>query len=224
MRSWLARFLSSSIGKKTLMALSGLALIGFLFVHLAGNLSLYADADGTAFNAYADKLESFGPLLNFTELVLLAVFVVHIGLALRVSRENREARRLPYRMRASMGAKTLPSSSMLITGLIVGVFLVVHVTDFRIPRLLGAERLDDLSAAVKRRLSSPLGASIYVVGVAALGIHLAHAFQSAFQTLGIDHPRYQTLIRGAGLLIAIVLFAGFVSFPVLLLARRGGAS
>ena len=107
MPSWLARFLSSSLGKKSLMALTGLALIGFLILHLAGNLSLYADDDGTAFNAYAQELESFGPLLWVAEAGLLALFVVHIGLALKVSREGREARGIGYRVRANMGKKTV---------------------------------------------------------------------------------------------------------------------
>ncbi len=224
MPSWLTRFLSSSLGKKSLMALTGLALIGFLIVHLAGNLSLYTDADGTAFNAYAHEIESLGPLLWVAELGLLALIVVHVGLALKVWQEGREARGPGYRVRATMGNKTVPSSSMIVTGLIVAVFLVIHLTDFRIPKLLGVEGADDLAGAVKRRLGSPTGATIYVVGVTALGIHLAHGFQSAFQTLGIEHPRYTPLIRAFGLVLTVVLFLGFVSFPILLLARAGGAN
>ncbi|MCP3920251.1 MAG: succinate dehydrogenase cytochrome b subunit [bacterium] len=222
MLSWLARFLSSSIGKKVAMALSGLALIGFLIAHLAGNLTLYVDDDGTAFNAYAHKLESYGPLLIVAEIGLVALFLVHIGLALSVTRANREARDTRYQQRSSMGNKTAASSSMLITGLIVGVFLVIHIVNFKVPRMTGSG--EDLAALVKTRLGSPLGASVYILGVAALGLHLSHAFKSALQTLGANHPKYNPLIQSLSLALAVLLFAGFVSFPLVLLLSGGGAS
>lgn len=216
MQSWLARFVSSSIGKKVLMALSGLALIGFLFVHVAGNLSLFADGEGTAFNAYAGKLEATQPLLFVAEIALLALFVVHVSLALVVTRGNQEARRKGYAVRSSLGRRTLASSSMVVTGLLVLVFLVIHVVDFRLPRVMGREGYDDLAAVVKARLASPAGAAIYLAGVAALGVHLRHAFHSALQTLGLQHPRYTPWLQRVGVAIAVLLFLGFASFPVVL--------
>lgn len=222
MLNWFGRFLSSSIGKKTLMALTGLGLIGFLVVHLAGNLTLYADDSGEAFNHYAEVLES-NPLLPFAEIGLLVLIVAHIGLGLLVSRENREARSDGYRIRSTKGRKTFASASMLATGLIIGLFIAVHVADFRVPKLFGDESVDDLAAAVKRRLGTPFGAGVYLLGVSALGIHLSHAFKSAFQTLGVNHPRYSPLIGKISLGLAVLLFLGFASFPIYCLVQGGEA-
>jgi len=219
MLSWLGRLLGSSIGKKVFMALTGLALIGFLIVHVAGNLTLFVDEDGSSFNAYAHALES-NPLLPIAEVGLLALLVAHIALGLRVSMDNKAARESRYELRASMGEKTLASSSMLVTGIVILIFLVVHIVDFRIPKMFDDI---DLAEAVKVRLSSPLGAGIYLVGVAALGLHLSHAFKSAFQTLGINHPRYTPWIRCASLGLAVLLFLGFASFPIYYFLQGGGA-
>jgi succinate dehydrogenase / fumarate reductase cytochrome b subunit len=218
--NWIRTFLRSSIGRKALMALSGLALIGFLVAHLAGNLTLYADADGTAFNHYAETLES-NPLLLPAEIGLVLLILLHLVLGIRVSLDNREARKKGYAVRASLGGRTLGSATMLLTGILILVFLVVHVSDFRIPKLLGDESVEDLAGAVKRRLASPLGAGVYLVGVAAVGLHLSHAFQSAFQTLGLNHPKYTPWIARLGLALAVILFLGFASFPIVLLIRGG---
>ena len=217
MLSWIGRFLTSSIGKKTFMALTGLGLVGFLVVHLAGNLTLFGS--DTAFNAYSAKLESYGVLLTAAEIGLAGLFAVHVASALRLSRENRAARPVGYALRATMGERTIGSASMLVTGLVVGVFVVVHVLDFRIPKLAG--EIDDLAAAVRARLSSPLGALIYLVGVGALGLHLSHAIQSAFQTLGVNHPRWTPLLRSLARALALILTLGFASFPIVL--SLGGA-
>ena len=222
MLSWLGRFCSSSIGRKWVMALTGLALIGFLVAHLAGNLTLYADDTGEAFRAYEHALESQGPILLVAEVMLLALFVTHIAMGIRVTLQNREARETPYRIRASMGESTFASSTMVVTGLLIAVFLVIHIIDFRVAKLMGAEGTADMARAVKDRLASPLGAGIYLVGITALGVHLSHAFQSAFQTLGLSHPKYTPMIEKLGLLIAVVLFVGFASFPIILFVTGGG--
>ncbi len=220
--SWLERFLHSSIGRKALMAVTGLLLIGYLVLHLAGNLTLYADEKGESFNTYAESIAG-NPLLPLAEVGLLALFLVHIGLGVRVALANREARKAGYRVRTSLGQRTFSSSTMLVTGVLVLVFLVVHVYDFRLPKLMGSPEAADLALLVKRRLASPIGAGIYLLGVGALGLHLAHAFQSAFQTLGVNHPRYRPLIARAGLALAVLLFLGFASFPIVFLVQSRGA-
>jgi len=201
------------------MAITGLGLIGFLIGHLAGNLTLFADDSGEAFNDYAHMLES-NPALPVIELGLFAFLIIHIAMALRVSKENRDARAKGYSLRASMGKRTLGSGSMLVTGLIIGVFLVIHMIDFRIPNWAG--EVDDLAALVKERMASPVGAGIYFVGVVAVGIHVSHAFKSAFQTLGLTHSKYTPLIERVGLALAILLFIGFAAFPILLFMSGGG--
>jgi succinate dehydrogenase / fumarate reductase cytochrome b subunit len=217
---WLRRTLSSSIGKKLAMAVSGLLLIGFLIVHLSGNLLIFADDQGRAFDEYARKLDD-NPLLPIAEIALLALFVVHIALALRVTTENRDARRIGYGVRNSMGAKTLASSTMIVTGSLVLIFLIVHLADFRIGKLFAEARPFSLAAMVRRRLHEPLGAAIYLAGVLALGVHLRHGFRSAFQTLGVNHPKLNPILVRVGWALAVILAAGFAAFPILLLARGG---
>jgi succinate dehydrogenase cytochrome b subunit len=212
-------FLRSSIGEKSLMALTGLALVGFLIVHLAGNLTLFADEEGAAFDRYAKGLED-SPLLLVAELGLALLFLAHIALALRTSFENREARSERYAIRTSLGKRTLASSSMLVTGVVILVFLVIHLLDFR----LRERAPDGLAAMVVRRLSTPLGAGIYLLGVAAVGLHLSHAVRSALQSLGLNHSRYNLLMTRGGLALALILFAGFASFPIVLLSSPRSTS
>ncbi|HIF40052.1 MAG TPA: succinate dehydrogenase cytochrome b subunit [Planctomycetes bacterium] len=221
MPSWIGRFLSSSVGKKTVMAVTGLSLVGFLVAHLLGNFSLYTGGI-EGFNEYAAKLEDLGGLLMAAEVVLFAVFVIHVSLALRIVRENRLARDEAYRVRATMGNSTRASRSMAITGLVVLLFLIVHIIDFRVPTLVGD--MDNLGAAVVERLGSPVGATVYLIGILALGLHLRHAIQSAFQSLGIQHPQWTPILRVGALALAAALAIGFASFPIYCLLSQGAAS
>jgi len=217
MKNWLGRFLTSSLGRKYVMAVSGLALVLFLVAHLAGNLTLFV-SDST-FNAYAHVLES-NPLLPLAEAGLAALFLVHIALAIVLIAKNRAARPDKYQSQLGKGAKTLASTTMSITGPIVLVFLLVHLYDFRILKEFADEHYD-LAVAVRDRLSSPLGATIYFIGLIALGTHLWHGFQSAFQTLGLSHPRARLVILWLGRLLSVALFLGFASFPFWLFMLRG---
>lgn len=216
---WLGRFLSTSIGKKTVMALTGLSLVGFLIVHLLGNITLWMGGD-ESFNEYAEHLESYGWYLHLAELGLLALFVVHAALALGIAAQNRAARPEGYRRRESLGASTPGSITMVITGLVLLVFLVIHVTDFRVPKLTG--EIDDLALAVRARLGTPLGAGIYLAGVIALGLHLSHAIRSALHTLGLHHPRWNPVLRVGGSALALVLALGFATFPLFLFLGGSG--
>jgi len=193
------------------MSLTGAALIGFTLVHLLGNTTLYADSDGTAFNHYAHLLSS-NPLLPLAEIGLAVLFVIHIALGIRTALDNREARPTRYKDLAPHGNRTLASMTMIVTGLIVLVFLIIHLLDFR----LGGPHPEGLAASVVARLSKPLGAVIYLVGVCALGVHLWHAFQSVFQTLGLYHPRYRPMVVKAGWVVAVVVGLGFATFPVVI--------
>lgn len=220
MKNWLRRFLSSSLGRKYVMAVSGLGLVLFLVVHLAGNLTLFLGND--LFNAYAHALES-NPLLPLLEAGLAAVFLVHIALAVWLIVQNRAARRAKYHAELGMGGtvgQSFASATMAITGPIVLVFLLIHIYDFRISKLFVDEGYD-LAVAIRERLASPLGAAIYFIGVLALGVHLWHGFQSAFQTLGLSHPRARLVILWLGRGLAVALFLGFASFPFWLFMLRG---
>lgn len=203
------------------MAATGLLLVGFLVVHLAGNLLLYADKPSAAFDAYAKKLDE-NPLLPVAEIALAALFVVHIGFALRLNLENKEARAQGYAVRASLGKRTVSSASMVVTGLLVLLFLAIHLYDFRIGKLL-ADAGPSLGRLVRRRLSTPLGAGVYLLGVGALAVHLRHAFRSAFQTLGVNHPRLNPILERASWAVAVLFGLGFASFPLYFLLAGDGA-
>lgn len=215
MLSRLGAFLRSSLAKKALMAATGLALIGFLIAHLAGNLTLFVDRKGEAFTNYAQGIEDLGLLVLVAEVVLLVLFVVHIGLGMRTAIENREARPVRYKDLAPKGQRTWSSMTMIASGAVVLVFIVIHVLDFR---LSGSplEHPDPqaLPRMVVERLTSPIGATIYLVGVVVLGFHLWHGFQSLMQTLGLRDARYAGLIRGIGMALALILGAGFAAFPI----------
>ncbi|MFN0007550.1 MAG: succinate dehydrogenase cytochrome b subunit [Planctomycetota bacterium] len=214
--------MSSSVGKKYVMAVSGLLLVGFLIAHLAGNLLIFSDKDGAAFDSYAHLLES-NPLLPLAELALGLLFVVHIAMALRVSFQNRDARSQGYAVRADLGRRTIASGSMLITGLLVLVFLLIHLYDFRIGKLLDDPPPSSLAAFVKERLATPVGAAIYLAGVAALALHLRHAFRSAFQSLGANHPHLNPALEKVGIALAILLGLGFAAFPIVFLVAGAGS-
>ena len=199
------------------MAATGLLLVGFLVIHLAGNLLLFADDTGATFDAYAKQYHDRPALLYTAEVLLVALFWCHIYLAFRTTLDNREARQRGYAIRQSLGKRTIASASMFVTGAIVLGFLIVHLLDFR----LNPDSEQGLARLVRARLTSPLGISIYAVALLALGLHLSHGVRSALQTLGVNHPRFNPVLSKAALALAVILFLGFLSIPLLLLGGGG---
>ena len=222
MLNWLARVLSSSIGRKTGMAISGLLLTGFVITHLLGNLSLLQS--NAAFNAYAQKLEDLGPLLWVAEIGLAGLFLFHIVLALMVSLRNKSARSVGYRVSKDTGQATVGSKTMRISGIVLLIFLIIHILDFRFKKLIGAEGSEDLANLVVERVTSPLGLTIYLLGAILLGFHLSHGFKSAFQTLGFRNNKFNGAIQCLGYALAIGLALGFAIIPVALTMGAGGAN
>ena len=220
--SWLKQALTSSIGRKWVTALSGLLLIGFVMVHLTGNLLLYVGFEN--YNHYAHTLHSRPGLILVAEIILLALFLTHIFIAVSITRENRRAREVDYEMRRSKQGRTAatPSAVMFVSGAIVLGFVLLHLSDFRFalrhPGPLGEEPADK----ALRLLQDPISASVYFVGSLLLGWHLWHGFQSAFQSLGVNHPKYTPLIKKVGVLLAMVLAVGFASFPVWAVMKKLG--
>ncbi|MEK9144389.1 MAG: succinate dehydrogenase cytochrome b subunit [Elusimicrobiota bacterium] len=201
-------YLSSSIGKKQLVALSGLLLCGFLAAHLAGNLLLLKGMD--AFNHYAELLTE-NPLLPVAEVALAALFLLHIALGLFVSWRNYNARPEAYETRVSAGGRTPGSATMKYTGLFTLVFLIVHVWTFRFGEDEGPGGLFGL---VMEWFQNGMYAGFYVLAMTFLGLHLSHGFQSAFQTLGVNHPRYTPLIKAAGIFFALACSLGLGVLPL----------
>ncbi len=222
---WLGNFLASSVGRKIVLAATGLLLVGFLLEHIYGNLKLvppFGAADGSSFEAYRDELHSFGWLLTVAEVGLFALFLAHAFLAFRLTLENREARHERYVVRASRGAKTAGSASMFVTGTLILAYLIKHVTDFHFD---GAYQ-EQPSLTVARTLSRPGNALVYLLAMGVLAVHLSHGFHSAFQSLGLQHPRWRGPIRILGYALAGGLGAGFALIPLyyLFFWSEGGAS
>ena len=202
-------FLESSIGKKIMVALAGLLLCGFLITHLAGNLFLFVGA--TQFNKYAEFLEGQA-LLPLAEAVLFVLFLVHIVLSVRARMANMAARPIGYQVSADKGARTPGSRTMAVGGSLILLFLIVHVGTIKYH--LGGLRGDTLYAHVTGWFSNPLYAGFYVLAMIALGLHLSHGVQSAFQTLGINHPRYTPAIKKLSLAFGVVIALGFAVMPI----------
>ena len=218
--SLLVKALSSSVGKKFVMGFTGLLLCGFLVAHLAGNLLLYVGPD--AYNKYAHTLHSQPAILFGVEIVLYALFVTHILLALRVTQENRSARGHAYAIKKSKleaaphttSSPVHPEAWMFTSGAIVLFFLLVHLLQFtweKWPWFTTPTGEEPFAKAI-RILNDNFTAGVYLIGVIILGIHLWHGFASAFQSLGITHPKYAAAIKWIGVLFASVIAVGFASF------------
>ena len=205
------------------MAVTGFMLVGFLIVHLAGNLSLFADSTGDAFQAYANGMhDKLGPFLYVAEVALVLLFAAHIRIAIALTLANRAARPMGYRHGSSHGAATPASRNMFISGSVVMGFIVVHLINFRFAAGLAVPDGASLFETVRTVLTNPLWAAIYIIGSLAVGLHVSHGFRSAFQSLGVSHPRVTVLATRAGWLLAVVLTIGFASFPIVALISWKG--
>ena len=197
-------FLSSPIGKKMGMALTGLILYGFLVGHLTGNLLLLKDDGGRSFNAYSDFLINH-PLLIPAEIFLVIVFALHLFLAISVTRDNRRARTVGYQTTQSVGGRSFASHTMIYSGVVILVFLVLHLKTFKYGDKPSG--LYDLVLATFQQTGYLIW---YAVAMLVLGFHLWHAFHSAFQTLSIRSDK----IKSLGLFLCLVLAFGFGFLPV----------
>ncbi len=203
------QFIESSIGKKVMVALAGILLCGFLVMHLAGNLFLFVG--DTAFNHYAEMIEK-NPLLPLAEIGLVVLFLIHIILSLRARWANNAARPIGYEYSSTKGARTPGSRTMALTGTLVLAFLIVHLRTFRFaPEEM---RETNIYKVVVDWFHNPYYAGFYVLALVGLGLHLSHGFQSAFQTLGLNHPRYTPAIRKIGVAFAVLVALGFMSMPI----------
>lgn len=205
-------FVSSTLGQKVLVALTGVGLLVFIAIHLLGNLLLYTGGD--AYNHYAETLHA-SALVPFVEVGLLVCFGLHIGLSLALKAKSSAARPEAYEaLRTKQGVPWYaPSKTMVITGVAILAFGLLHLWDVRVPRLLGwdtGSELEHTFHVLRNGISGP----VYLIGSLLVGYHVSHGFQSAFQSLGLRFPAYATFLDRAGLLIAIVVAIGFASFPV----------
>lgn len=220
-------FLSSTIGRKVIAAISGLALVGFIVVHLAGNLTLLLPDGGAAFNAYAHKLASLGPLLWVARAGLLIFFLAHVLLAIGVRLDEKRARPDGYALKASKGGpskQTLSSRSMLVTGLVILLFIPFHVWMFTLNKGTPHAMIEvhgtlvkDVYLAVVTAFKDPVKAWSYVAVMLLLGFHLRHGFWSAFQSLGVLRPKWTPALYTIAFVFAALMAVGFIALPVYML-------
>lgn len=197
------------------MGLTGLFLCLFLIVHLSGNLLLFKQDGGAAFNEYSAFM-STSWLIRVMEFVLLFGFLFHIVEGIVLTIENRRARPHRYALNDASSNSDWTSRTMFVTGSIVFIFLIVHLNTFFVRhRFLHVEETmyDSVVYAFQRGWNGWYWA-FYVVAMVLLAFHLNHGFQSAFQSLGLNHKKYTPLIKKLGLLFAIIVPAGFASMPI----------
>lgn len=220
--SWISDTLSSSIGRKVSMSLTGLFLVSFLFVHLSGNFLMFKGDGGDAFNMYS-KFMSTNSVIRVLEIGLLLGFVLHIYIAFILTRQNKAARPIGYAVQSNHPKVSWFSKNMGLSGSIVLVFLVVHLMNFywkfhydwTATVMIDNEPYKDMYTLVVLVFQHQWWYSLlYILSMVLLGFHLNHGFQSAFRTLGVDHVKYSPIITGLGVLISILLPIGFAIFPI----------
>jgi succinate dehydrogenase / fumarate reductase, cytochrome b subunit len=208
MMNWITGTFGSSIGKKLMMAVTGLGFCGFLAAHLAGNLSIYGGQD--AFNSYAAHLHALGPLVTVMELGLLTLGAVHVVTGLTLFLGNLKARPTRYAVNKSAGGRTLGSATMPYTGIILLAFIIFHLMNFHFVDKTHTTIFNIVSGA----FSKPGYVAIYIAAMVVAAIHVSHGFWSAFQTIGANHPKYMPAIRTLGIVFALVVGIGFGFLPI----------
>ncbi len=212
-------FYQSSIGKKWVVALTGIVLVGYIFGHLAGNLQMYMPPE--RINAYGAFLHSVPALLWCARIVLLASFILHIVTTIKLVMENRAARPERYGIKASVQAR-VAARTMAVSGLVVLAFVVFHILHFttrsidaRFHALPGGEF--DIYTMLVWAFQSPFICAIYVVGLFLLCLHLSHGLASLLQTIGLNSKGLATRIGIGGRVVAWIIFIGYVSIPIAVL-------
>lgn len=206
------------------MGATGLLLIGFLIAHVSANLLILFDQE--AFNHYSHTLTS-NPLIYVAELGLVLLFVAHLVSGLANERRNRQARPIAYTNKQNAGGssrKTLASTTMIFSGILVLIFVPLHIWGFKYGawyQSSGDPAMRDLSRLVIEEFQNPLLVIWYVVVMVVLGFHASHGISSAFESLGVS---YRAWLRGAGRTLAVIIFGGFAAIPIVVYFFMGGAS
>ena len=215
--STVRRVFSSSVGTKLLLGLTGLALFAYLVLHLIGNALIFSGPD--TFNEYSHRLIS-NPLIVPVEIGLLAIFLLHVYKAVSNYIANRRARRIGYQVKKYAGytsRKSIASSTMIWTGLVTLVFVVIHVKQFKYGawyQTVSDQPIRDLARTEFEVFSHPLWVLFYVVATIVVGLHLRHGISSSFQSLGVDHPLYTRRLTTWGIVFAILIGGGLACIPV----------
>jgi succinate dehydrogenase / fumarate reductase cytochrome b subunit len=200
--------LSSSIGKKLIMAITGLGFCIFLLSHLAGNLIIYAGND--TFNSYAKRLHELGSLIIVAEIGLIFLGIVHISTGAYLFYQNLRARPGRYKKKKNAGGRTIGSSTMPYTGFLILIFIVFHLIDFHF-----VEKADrSIYQIVLETFSNPAYAIFYILSMVVVAVHIDHGFWSLLQTLGINNLECMPVLRIISSATSLFVGIGFGSLPV----------
>lgn len=215
-------FLHSSIGKKFVMGLTGLFLISFLIVHVGINACIFFPDNGETFNAAAHFMAT-NPVIRIMEIGLFAGLLLHIYQALILTLENKKARPIAYAQVNGAANSKWFSRSMGILGSLLLLFLVVHLSHFwvdtKVAVFSGTADEHNTYAEMQEVFSHLWVVAVYLFGVGSLLFHLLHGFQSAFQTLGLNHKKYTPLIKKVGIWYSIIICLLFASMPIVMYMR-----
>jgi len=218
------RVFSSSVGTKIVIGLSGLLLIIYLLIHVGGNLLVFFGP--RVFNTYAYNMEVRNPTLPLIEIALLILFLIHIFKTIKMYLANAAARPVSYVKKERAGytsRKSLASSTMIFGGLWIVVFLIIHVKAFRFSPEIewpgGGRNLYQQEMAV---FANPLMVAFYIVSMLVVGSHLWHGASSAFQSIGLTHPRWTPRLIVAGKVLAVLVAGAFIVIAVWAYTQNGG--
>jgi succinate dehydrogenase / fumarate reductase, cytochrome b subunit len=215
-------FYHSSVGKKMIVAITGVILILFVIGHLLGNLQIFLGPEWI--NGYSRHLRDLGPLLWLVRIFLLVTVILHIFVTIRLSIENRRARPEPYIDKQYVKA-TFASRHMMVSGLIVLMFIIYHIAHFTVgvtDRRFAALKIDplghyDVYSMMVYGFQNPYVSAFYVLGLFLLALHLSHGSSSFFQSLGLNNQRLTPRLARYGRIFAWLLFIGYVSIPLAVL-------
>jgi succinate dehydrogenase / fumarate reductase, cytochrome b subunit len=220
----------TTVGRKIIMAITGLFLISFLVVHLAGNFLLFQNDQGRAFNEYTVMMTT-NPLIRIAEIVLVLGFLIHIILSVKLTSKNTSSRPIGYAVNKVNETASIYSRNMGITGSIILIFLILHLKTFWFEYKFGAVPavtygdgivMKNMFAAVEEAFSQWWYVLLYLVSMVLLGGHLNHGFQSAFRSVGLNNKRWAPNITRFGTGVAVVIALGFSSMPIIFYLRSIG--
>lgn len=218
---WIINLFTSSIGKKLVMSLTGIFLITFLVVHLLGNLQLLSDDGGQSFNLYA-KFMTSNPLIKTVSYGLYLFILIHTIQGIIIYSQNRSAKESRYAVNTNKNA-SWASKNMGPLGIIILIFLIIHLAQFWFKMKMGTlemaeyqghDPVNNLYAPVYEAFKNIFFVIFYLICMGLMALHLNHGFQSAFQTLGLNHKKYTPIIQGIGTIYSVLVPLGFAIIPV----------
>ena len=218
---WIINLLTSSIGQKVVMSLTGLFLCSFLLIHLVGNLSLLFNDSGKAFNEYAYFMTS-NPIIKTISYGLYAMILLHAVQGFLLAAKNKKSKGSKYAVRTNDNG-SWASKNMALLGTLILFFIFIHMGDFwwqmKMDRLEyvsydGGHEVKDLYTKVYASFNVWYIVAAYLIGLVALAIHLLHGFSSAFQTLGLRHQKFTPIVKGLGYLFSIIIPILFAIIPI----------